>query len=83
MRRLGLSDNEIHKLPPDIQNFENLVELDVSRNGKLLFLFYNFLYLYRKLLRVIIIINVKISIVSHGIASDYKCNSYEFILRSV
>lgn len=34
LRRLGLSDNEIHKLPADIQNFENLVELDVSRNGK-------------------------------------------------
>ncbi|KAK4302853.1 hypothetical protein Pmani_025108 [Petrolisthes manimaculis] len=35
LRRLGLSDNEISKLPPDIQNFENLVELDVSRNGVL------------------------------------------------
>ena len=35
LRRLGLSDNEIHCLPPDIQNFENLVELDVSRNGKI------------------------------------------------
>ena len=35
LRRLGLSDNEIQRLPPDIQNFENLVELDVSRNGKL------------------------------------------------
>ncbi|XP_047500908.1 protein lap4-like isoform X2 [Penaeus chinensis] len=34
LRRLGLSDNEISRLPPDIQNFENLVELDVSRNGK-------------------------------------------------
>lgn len=34
LRKLGLSDNEIHKLPPDIQNFENLVELDVSRNGE-------------------------------------------------
>lgn len=34
LRKLGLSDNEIHKLPSDIQNFENLVELDVSRNGK-------------------------------------------------
>jgi protein scribble len=34
LRKLGLSDNEIHRLPPDIQNFENLVELDVSRNGK-------------------------------------------------
>lgn len=34
LRKLILSDNEIHKLPADIQNFENLVELDVSRNGK-------------------------------------------------
>jgi len=34
LRKLGLSDNEIGRLPPDIQNFENLVELDVSRNGK-------------------------------------------------
>lgn len=34
LRKLGLSDNEIHKLPADIQNFENLVELDVSRNGE-------------------------------------------------
>lgn len=34
LRRLGLSDNEISKLPPDIQNFESLVELDVSRNGE-------------------------------------------------
>lgn len=35
LRKLGLSDNEIVRLPPDIQHFENLVELDVSRNGKL------------------------------------------------
>lgn len=34
LRKLGLSDNEIARLPPDIQHFENLVELDVSRNGK-------------------------------------------------
>ncbi|KAL2726268.1 hypothetical protein V1477_018082 [Vespula maculifrons] len=34
LRKLGLSDNEIGRLPPDIQNFENLVELDVSRNGE-------------------------------------------------
>lgn len=34
LRRLGLSDNEIQKLPPEIQNFINLVELDISRNGK-------------------------------------------------
>ncbi|XP_046396097.1 protein lap4-like isoform X3 [Ischnura elegans] len=32
LRRLGLSDNEISRLPADIQNLENLVELDVSRN---------------------------------------------------
>uniref|UniRef100_T1I0A5 Uncharacterized protein n=1 Tax=Rhodnius prolixus TaxID=13249 RepID=T1I0A5_RHOPR len=35
LRKLGLSDNEIHRLPPDIQNFENLVELDVSRNDSI------------------------------------------------
>ena len=40
LRKLGLSDNEIQRLPPDIQNFENLVELDVSRNGKTKFIFY-------------------------------------------
>ena len=34
LRKLSLSDNEIQRLPQDIQNFENLVELDVSRNGK-------------------------------------------------
>lgn len=34
LRRLGLSDNEINRLPPEIANFESLVELDVSRNGK-------------------------------------------------
>lgn len=34
LRKLGLSDNEINNLPSDIQNFEHLVELDVSRNGK-------------------------------------------------
>ncbi len=32
MRKLGLSDNEIQRLSPEIQNFESLVELDVSRN---------------------------------------------------
>ncbi|XP_074103215.1 scribble planar cell polarity protein isoform X8 [Cotesia typhae] len=32
LRKLGLSDNEIRRLPPDIQNFENLVEFDISRN---------------------------------------------------
>ncbi|CAG0901413.1 unnamed protein product, partial [Cyprideis torosa] len=34
LRRLSLSDNEIQRLPPDFQNFLNLVELDVSRNGE-------------------------------------------------
>ena len=34
LRKLGLSDNEIQRLPPDIQNLTDLVELDVSRNGK-------------------------------------------------
>lgn len=34
LRKLSLSDNEIQRLPQDIQNFENLVELDVSRNGE-------------------------------------------------
>ena len=32
LRKLGLSDNEIQRLSPEIQNFESLVELDVSRN---------------------------------------------------
>ncbi len=34
LRKLGLSDNEIQRLPGDIANFNLLVELDVSRNGK-------------------------------------------------
>ena len=34
IRKLGLSDNEIARLPPDIANFMNLMELDVSRNGR-------------------------------------------------
>lgn len=34
LRKLGLSDNEIQRLPPEIGNFMQLVELDVSRNGK-------------------------------------------------
>ena len=32
LRKLGLSDNEIQRISPEIQNFESLVELDVSRN---------------------------------------------------
>lgn len=34
LRKLGLSDNEIQRIPPEIANFMQLVELDVSRNGK-------------------------------------------------
>lgn len=34
MRKLGLSDNEIQRLPPEVANFMQLVELDVSRNGR-------------------------------------------------
>lgn len=30
---MGLSDNEIQRLPPEVANFMQLVELDVSRNG--------------------------------------------------
>ncbi|TRZ00121.1 hypothetical protein DNTS_020310, partial [Danionella cerebrum] len=32
LRKLGLSDNEIQKLPSDVANFTQLVELDISRN---------------------------------------------------
>ncbi|XDV18040.1 hypothetical protein PO909_023820, partial [Leuciscus waleckii] len=32
LRKLGLSDNEIQKLPPEVANFTQLVELDISRN---------------------------------------------------
>ena len=35
LRKLGLSDNEIQRLPPEIANFMQLVELDVSRNGEM------------------------------------------------
>nr|XP_009937686.1 PREDICTED: protein scribble homolog [Opisthocomus hoazin] len=31
-RKLGLSDNEIQRLPPEVANFMQLVELDISRN---------------------------------------------------
>lgn len=34
LRKLGLSDNEIQTIPSEIANFMQLVELDVSRNGK-------------------------------------------------
>ena len=36
LRKLTLSDNEIARLPPDIGNFMNLMELDISRNGEYL-----------------------------------------------
>uniref|UniRef100_A0A8D2P5Z7 Scribble planar cell polarity protein n=1 Tax=Zosterops lateralis melanops TaxID=1220523 RepID=A0A8D2P5Z7_ZOSLA len=32
LRKLGLSDNEIQRLPPEVANFMQLVELDISRN---------------------------------------------------
>uniref|UniRef100_S4RWI2 Scribble planar cell polarity protein n=1 Tax=Petromyzon marinus TaxID=7757 RepID=S4RWI2_PETMA len=32
LRKLGLSDNELQRLPPDIANFMHLVDLDMSRN---------------------------------------------------
>lgn len=32
LRRLTLSDNEIMRIPPDIANLINLVELDVTKN---------------------------------------------------
>jgi protein scribble len=32
LRKLSLSDNEIQRIPADILNFVNLVELDMSRN---------------------------------------------------
>lgn len=37
LRKLGLSDNEIQRIPGDIGNFINLVELDISRNGKYIY----------------------------------------------
>ena len=35
LRKLGLSDNELERLPAEIGNFMNLTELDISRNGEL------------------------------------------------
>ena len=32
LRKLSLSDNEIQRIPVDVLNFVNLVELDMSRN---------------------------------------------------
>lgn len=48
LRKLALSDNEIQRLPPEIANFMQLVELDVSRNGKskILMKFYTFLFFH-------------------------------------
>lgn len=34
LRRLSVNDNEISQLPSDIANLMNLVDLDVSKNGK-------------------------------------------------
>ena len=33
---MGISDNEIARLPPEIGNLTNLEEFDISRNGKTL-----------------------------------------------
>ncbi|WAR16261.1 SCRIB-like protein [Mya arenaria] len=33
LRTVTLSDNEISKLPPDVAQLVNMVELDISRNG--------------------------------------------------
>ena len=35
LRKVTLSDNEIAKLPQDIAHLVNMVELDISRNGRL------------------------------------------------
>lgn len=34
LQKLGLSDNELERLPGEISHFGNLVELDISRNGE-------------------------------------------------
>lgn len=34
IKRLGLSDNEIARLPPEIGNLASLQEFDISRNGR-------------------------------------------------
>lgn len=34
LRKLSLSDNEIGRIAPEISNLINLMELDISRNGK-------------------------------------------------
>lgn len=33
LRKLSLSDNEIARLPPEVANLVNLMEMDISRNG--------------------------------------------------
>lgn len=33
LQRLGLSDNDVHYVPADIQQLRQLVELNLSRNG--------------------------------------------------
>jgi len=47
LRKVTLSDNEISRLPPDIANFMNLQELDVSRNGLFTCLFI-YVFIYRQ-----------------------------------
>lgn len=37
LRKVTLSDNEIGKLPGDVAQLVNMVELDISRNGKFFF----------------------------------------------
>ena len=34
LRKLTISENEIMRIPPDIANFMQLVEFDISRNGE-------------------------------------------------
>ena len=34
LRRLGLSDNEVARLPPEVANLANLQEFDISRNSE-------------------------------------------------
>ena len=34
LRRLGLSDNEVARLPPEVTNLANLQEFDISRNSE-------------------------------------------------
>ena len=34
LRRLGLSDNEVARLPPEVTNLANLQEFDISWNSE-------------------------------------------------